>query len=257
MHRSIAIFVTLGSFAFAHDLYLMPAQTRVPVGEPAVIAAHVGDSFPASESPLDPTRIVNASAFTSFRIFGMATWGTTAPITTPGSHVIGIGTKPRLLELEAAKWEAYLKDEGLDSILAWRKQNGQSAKQGREMYSKFAKTLIVVGGQASDGYKAVAGFPIEFVLEADPATLKPGATLPVQVLWKGKPAPGLQVELAAAPTKGGTKIAGRTDAEGRLQVKLGQAGRYRVHTVAMERSTNPAEADWESVWASFTFELVQ
>lgn len=256
MHRSIAIFVTLSSAALAHDLYLMPASTRVPAGEPAIIAAHVGDSFPASESPLDPTRIVNASAFTSFRILGMATWGTTSPLTTPGSHVIGIGTKPRLLELEAVKWEAYLKDEGLDSILAWRKENGQSAKQGRELYSKFAKTLVVVGGQPSDGYRAITGFPIEFVLEADPSTLKPGAMLPVQVLWKGKPAPGLQVELAfAAPGK--PKIAGRTDSEGRLKVQLDRPGRYRLHTVAMERAVNKPEADWESVWASFTFELLK
>ncbi|MBY0374573.1 MAG: DUF4198 domain-containing protein [Bryobacteraceae bacterium] len=263
MNRCGLFFFALG--AFAHDLYLMPAQTNVQPGQPLVVAAHVGDSFPASESPIDPRRVVQArlltdgTAIENFRILGRATWGTVT-IGSPGSHVLGIGSTPKFLELEAAKFESYLKEEGLDGIMAWRAKNNESARPGRELYSKYAKTLVTAGSP-SDGYQAQAGYPIEILLEADPTRMKPGDTLPIRVLWKDQPAAGLQVELAWSPADlkqakmAKAQIVGRTDAEGRLRVQLDQPGRFRLHTVAMERHANPAEADWKSVWASFTFEM--
>ena len=254
MTRSALFFFAV--LAYGHDLYLMPSQFRLAPEQPLVLAAHVGDSFPASEGPIDPRRIVDAKVWTegapveNFRIIGRATWGT-ATIATPGSHVLGIGSTPKFLELEPAKFEAYLKEEGLDSIVAWRAANREAAKPGREIYSKYAKTLVTAQ-TPNDGYQLKAGYPIEIVLEADPTRMKPGDLLPIQVLWKGQPAAGLQVEVATAAK---ASKAGRTDGEGRLRVKLDQAGKYRLHTVAMERHANPAEADWRSVWASFTFEL--
>ena len=264
MNRYALFFFAFG--AFAHDLYLMPAPTRTEPGQTLVIAVHVGDSFPASESSIDPRRIVQArvladgTPFENFRILGRATWGS-ATLAKPGSHVIGLGSTPKFLELEPAKFESYLKEEGLQSIIEWRKQNNESTKPSRELYSKFAKTLVVAGAP-DEGYRAKAGYPIEILLEADPTRMKPGDTLPIQVLWKDQPAADLQVELAWSPSDpkqaklAKTQIAGRTDAQGRLAVKLDQPGRFRLHTLAMERHTNPAEADWKSVWASFTFELM-
>jgi hypothetical protein len=83
----------------------------------------------------------------------------------------------------------------------------------------------------------------------------------VRILFGGQPATGIQVEAAWAA--GGllktalakTTIVGRTGADGRVIVRLEKAGRYRLHALKMERCADSTAADWESNWASFTFEL--
>jgi hypothetical protein len=245
----------------AHDLYLIPQKFQVKSGESILISAHVGDAFPSGDSSLDPRRIVEARVMgganlRDWQILGRASHGF-ATFSQPGSNIVTVSTAPKFLELEAPKFESYLKEEGLDAIIAWRKQNGEAMKPGRELYSKFAKSLVITD-QSGKGFDAKAGFPIEFVLEQDPSRLAPGAELSAIVYWKGKPASGLQVEVASTPdrrTPGKPATVGSTDANGRIRVKLDKAGLYRLHTLAMERHENPAEADWKSVWATFTFEV--
>jgi hypothetical protein len=45
---------------------------------------------------------------------------------------------------------------------------------------------------------------------------------------------------------------GKTDDEGRIDVPV-TPGQWRLHAIHMERSTKP-DADWESFWATLTFE---
>jgi hypothetical protein len=78
----------------------------------------------------------------------------------------------------------------------------------------------------------------------------------MRVLWRGQPAKGLRVEKAwAAGGKHGTEIVGRTDANGCIRVSFDKPAKWRLHTVAIERTVKDAEADWESYWATLTFEL--
>jgi len=58
---------------------------------------------------------------------------------------------------------------------------------------KYAKALVV-GSRASEAFRRVIGHPVELVPQADPSTLKKGSTLPVLVLFHGKPLVGGLVE---------------------------------------------------------------
>jgi uncharacterized GH25 family protein len=100
------------------------------------------------------------------------------------------------------------------------------------------------------------GFTIEIVPEADPYELKPGDLLPLRVLFRGKPAADLQIESSlAGPSGTKTIVVGRTGSDGRLNVPIAGAGRWRLHTIKMERCDEISVADWESFWASLTFEV--
>jgi hypothetical protein len=244
----------------AHTLYLLPARFRVAVGEKVVFSIHNGDSFPASEDLVSPERIAEArlvsgagsAVLTDFRALGRALHGVVA-VEQAGTNWLVVRTKPNLLSLDPAKFEQYLNDEGLESIIAWRKEHGESAKASRERYSKYAKSLVVCD-KPSDSWKKVIGLAIEFVPDADPAALKPGDSLPVKLLWRGKPAAGLRVEKAwATKEKNGVEVVGRTDDQGRIGVPVERAARWRLHAVAMERTSG--DADWESFWATMTFEV--
>lgn len=224
-----------------------------------MVAVHNGDAFPASEDAVDPKRLLDArlvngastAPIGGFRIVGKATEGAVL-VERAGTQYLALRTATRVLELPAARFENYLKGEGLDHVVAWRARNGESAKPGRERYSKYAKS-VVMAGTPGDGWSQPLGLAIEFVPERDPATLRVGDSLPVRVVWRGKPAAGLQVECAWSA--GGGRVAGRTDAQGRVRVLLDKAGKWRLHAVAIERVVDSAEVEWESYWASFTFEV--
>jgi uncharacterized GH25 family protein len=172
-----------------------------------------------------------------------------------GDLILAVSTVPTLIELPAAKFTAYLKDEGLTDTIAWRAQHGESDNAGKERYSKYAKAILR-SGQANGFASHAVGYVIEIVPEADPYALKPGDSLPVQVLFRGQPAAGLEIESAWANTTGNqATVVGRTGADGRMRVPLAAAGRWRLHTIKMERCAEQAAADWESFWASLTFEI--
>ncbi len=78
----------------------------------------------------------------------------------------------------------------------------------------------------------------------------------MRVLFRGKPAAGLQLEAAwSGGGKSKTTVIGRTDPAGRIQVPLAAARMWRLHSLMMERCSEPGAADWESFWASLTFEV--
>ncbi|MEP7364975.1 MAG: DUF4198 domain-containing protein [Acidobacteriota bacterium] len=246
----------------AHSLYLLPSKFHAAAGDEVVFSVHNGDAFPESQDAADPRRFLDArltgsgsqSSIVDFKRWGKATHSAVR-LPEAGAYWISLHTMPRVLSLEPAKFEPYLRDEGLDWVVEWRAQNGEAQKPSRERYSKYAKTYLEAG--PGDVWKKVLGLEIEIVPEADPASVKAGGKLPIRLMWHGKPAAGIRVERAWALPDGGkgVDVVGRTDAEGRTSVTLDKAGRWRIHAVAMERAKDDAEADWVSYWASMTLDV--
>ncbi len=244
------------SSLYGHDLYLMPQKFRPAAGETILLSIHTGDSFPISEQPVDPARITAFPALpeSAWRMLNKATHATVT--VQNGSQFFAVQTKSRFLEMEPAKFEDYLKEEGLTVQLALRKEKNEATVKSREVYAKFAKTYVVAG-TSSDNFSKPLGLKIEIVPLADPASLEPGANLPVQLLYKGQPLVDVQMEIATSSDprkKTVMQIAGRTNSSGKLNIKIPSSGKIRLHALSMER-VNEATHDWESNWASLTFEV--
>ena len=246
--------LTAGALS-AHDLYLMPEEFRAGKPGPRRIWFHLGDGFPESDSAIGLDRLSNARAVgqagefevtdiqpSGDRVSGMV------DLPAKGTYLITAESPTKDIDLPAAAFENYLEHEGLQHVIEWRKKNGESQKNGLELYTKFVKSRVAVG-KPDSFYNHKLGLPIEIIPEADPFTLSKKDKLPIQVLFEGKPAPDLQIQTSWAKGKQtDTTISGRTNQEGRLEVPLGQSGTYRIHTVLMRRAK-----DWESFWASLTF----
>lgn len=246
----------------AHTLYFLPAKFKVGLGETLVFSLHNGDSFPSSDEAVSPGRLLDCrlvsnagtTPVTDFRVLGRATHAV-VKMERAGSHWLAVRTRPNMLSLDAGKFESYLKEEGLEWAVEYRKNHGEGLKPGRERYRKHAKALVVAG-TPSDVWRAPLGLELEFIPEADPAALKPGSSLPVQLLWRGRPAANIRIERAwASGGRHGIEIVGRTGADGRIAVPVDKAGQWRVHGVAIERAAQSTGADWESYWATLTFEV--
>ncbi|HKV06734.1 MAG TPA: DUF4198 domain-containing protein, partial [Thermoanaerobaculia bacterium] len=180
-----------------------------------------------------------------------------ASFPAPGLQVLVYDSAREPIELDGPKFEEYLREEGLQNVIALRAQRGQSAAPGREVFSRCAKALVAVGGKETGerGYDdRVAGLPLELVPEKNPYALAGGGEIPVRLLYQGKP---LESALVIALQKGRADqaVSARTDRKGRVALRLDKPGVWLVKAVHMVSAPKEAGADWESFWASLTFEI--
>ncbi|MCG3131139.1 MAG: hypothetical protein FLDDKLPJ_01915 [Phycisphaerae bacterium] len=249
----------LSSAALAHDFWIEPSTYFPASGEAIHVRLQVGDHFKGEPVARNDDRIER------FELVGA---GGGKPVvgrsgddpagvtraTTPGAATIVYVGRPSTIELEAAKFEAYLKEEGLDHVIEERAKRGESAKAGTEAYSRSVKCLLRVGESETQGFDRIAGLPLEIVPLQDPWAKKPGERLTVQVLQDGKPLGGVQVEAwRAGQTEAAPKSA-RTDSEGKVALTLDAPGTWMFTSVYMRRNEGGKE-DWRSTWTSLTFEV--
>ncbi len=174
----------------------------------------------------------------------------------PGAYVVGFHGKPNPVELPAAKFSAYLADEGLDAVIATRAERGETDSPVKEIFSRCAKALIVAGPLPEGIQQAdrTLGFPLELVAERAPWLLRAGDALPVRLLYEGRPLAGaLVVARHRADPNNPVKV--RSDAEGRALLPLPRDGAWMVKAVHMRPAPAGSGADWASLWASLAFSL--
>ncbi len=248
--------------AFSHDLYFMPERFAASPGTQLRVVFQNGDEFPEGVSSVKPeklqnTRLVSRGGMANFENIAAEATRTIATVRVPaaGLAILTAQTIPTFIELDPKKFGSYLEHENLQHALKWREAHGETNRPGRERYSKYVKSLILVG-KADGYYRERTGLAIEIIPEADPYSLRPGDTLPVQVLFRGSPAVDVAVESAWLENgKSKMEVVGRTDRDGRVRVPVKAIGPYRLHAIVMERCAEPKAADWESFWASLTFEI--
>jgi uncharacterized GH25 family protein len=264
----------LAAPAMAHEYWLAPARYHAAAGERNSVSAFVGTGFRGEPKPYATTRslrLVLAAARTvdlsRAAVNGELTFATFEMPDGDGA-LVAYQSNFATIEMPAAEFDAYLELEGLAGPLAARTKLGSAAGPGRERYARCPKTWIAGAGRgtnATGGRRALkpVGLPIEIVPLADPGA---GTTLPVRVLWRGRPLAGKLVRAwnapldsawtprdAAARDSVGPASQAITDARGEARVAIGPAGEWMIAAVHMIPCAERGEADWESWWASFTF----
>jgi hypothetical protein len=74
-----------------------------------------------------------------------------------------------------------------------------------------------------------------------------------RLLWRGKHLAGTQV-LARRREGPDAPLKARSDREGRVRLTLDRAGVWMVKAIHMEAAPPESGVEWESWWASLTFE---
>jgi hypothetical protein len=171
-----------------------------------------------------------------------------------GTHVIGYRSKGTLLELSAEKFESYLILEGLDHVIQTRRESGETSQPAKEIFSRAAKCIVNVGGVADSGFKLPLGYPVEIIPASDPSLASVGTPISFSVVSDGGPMDGAAV-WAFAGGEIGHKLAGKTDQTGTVTFTFDRPGVWMLSTIHMQRAPDASGADWQSVWASLTFEL--
>ncbi len=244
--------------ASAHDFWIEPSAYRVEKGAHLDVALRVGEGYrgdPVARNPEKIRRFVLVGPAGEQALAGEAGQDPAgqAEIEGPGLFVIGYHSQPSSITLEAPKFEAYLREEGLERVIALRAERGQSASPGREIYSRCAKALVASGPTEAGQADRKLGLPLELVPEANPYR-GGGKPTAVRLLFRDQPLEDALVVAIPkeAPDK---KLEARSDAAGRVVLELGAGRTWLVKAVHMVEAPAGSGADWESLWASLTFEI--
>lgn len=247
--------------ASAHDYWMVPDPLVTPGPHQVDLSLFVGEGFVAEEKkPYQrgrTTRFVHVRGGAAADLMASAVEGA-APlvrlrVAEPGGHLFVLDRNIAKIELAAAKFEDYLRHEGLEDVIAERERRGESSKLGRERYTRHLKALVQVGDARDDTFAKVMGQPLELVPESNPAFTAPGERLAFRVQFRGAPLAKARVEAfwrAGADIKGVTLT---TDARGIVDIPIDRRGAWLVRMVHMVRCDGCADADWESMWASYVF----
>lgn len=257
-----AVMVMVFQFAapsFAHDFWIEPSTFRPQTGTSLLIGLRVGQELvgdPVARDWAMIERFIVRDGEGERAVAGLEGRDPAGflAVEHPGLAIIGYRSRPKFLEMTAEKFEQYLKDEGLESVIAARKRSGDSAKSSKEIFSRCAKALIhPEGGGAGTRFDAPLAFRYEIVPKTNPYQMKSDA-MQVVVLYEGKPLPNALV-IAMHQQDPALRLRLRSDAKGRVTFHLPRHGMWLIKSVQMVPAPAGSNADWESLWASLTFEM--
>ena len=247
--------------AGAHEYWIEPTSFRPAVGRKVPLRLYVGQDFRGE------SQIFLPALFDRYAVVGSAG---EQPVTgtagddpaggftpaQPGLHVVVFHSNLATVNFDSrADFERYLDKEGLERVRSLPDyERLVNRKIIRERYSRNAKSLITVGSPAEAD--RIVGLPLELIAERNPAVGGQRGAFPVRLLLRGKPLQGALV-IAFQRTNPVTRITARTDENGRALLPLKNPGLWLLSAVHLSPAPRFAREEWESLWASLTFELAK
>jgi len=256
----IVVFLSV-SLAQAHEFWLQPKKFQYTIGETMVVDFMVGENFEGEFWDLKKHKIIKLDQLTinkSTRLTNSVKPGEGKNLTVSfqenGTHLFVMQSNNAYIKLDAEKFNAYLKEDGLDDILELRTRTNSLGDSSREHYARCAKLLVQVGDRTDETYRKIAGLPLEIIPLNNPYHLKIGEELKFRMLFNGKP---LGFTLVKVWNKGAGKTFIQnlhTDKDGTFTMRLSNTGTWMVSSVKMVPSKEE-NVDWQSYWTSFVFGL--
>lgn len=260
---AVALVAVGAGVALAHDMFIKLDSFFLPPHSTVQVPLLNG-TFALSENSITWDRVLDAGIVTagSRRAIGGEHWTaegdtTFLAVTTgnPGTYVIGVSTAHRDFGLAAADFNAYLEHDGIPDVLEARERDGELEVDVWERYAKHVKAIVQVGDTPSGGWDMVLGYPAEIVPLANPYELGIGDELAVRCLVDGKPvANQLVIVGGQAGDEAMEERALRSDDDGVVRFTIDGAGRWYVKFINMARLQNDPDIDYESKWATLSFE---
>lgn len=262
MRRKAGVFLALSLVALAgmsHEFWLQPIKYRYKVGEEMIVDFMVGESFTGEfwdmkRHKVEKLEMYNLSGKKDLIKELKTTQGKNVSFkfSQTGTHLLIMQSNAAYLELEAEKFNDYLKEDGLDYILDERRTSGELNTPSKENYTRFTKLLVQSGDKTDDTYKRKTGLRLEIIPNKNPYALTSGDYLQCQVLYEGKPSAHTLVKVWSHV---GSKVFLQniyTENDGTIKFPISNKGPWMVSSVRMIHSEKDP-AIYHSLWASLVF----
>lgn len=246
----------------AHEFWLEPVRFRLDPGEGFRMRFFVGENLMGENWGNKSKRLLSMTHYMPNNVqqdlLKTATESDSAYVdlrfNEEGTHLVAVSSKNSFIELDAAKFNAYLEEDGLREVLEHRRKTHTDTLPARELYSRFSKCILQVSEPLSATFGQKVGTPLEILPITNPYALRQGERMAIKVLYDGVPLPNALVKIWHRQGGGGTrKQELRTNIKGNLSFAVDAKGVWMVSLVHMVPAADPAQADWQSYWASLTF----
>jgi uncharacterized GH25 family protein len=247
----------------AHDFWLQPLRFWTSPGTPVPMMFLVGHGVARQRSNIAKDR------FNVFRTIGPQgvadhkselTLGQAADVapgfTPPGTYVVAFSTSNVASDLPALRFNDYATAEGLTLVLQQRATTNTATNSGRELYSRRGKALIQVGpmGRQHQPYvTAPIGLGLEIVPLLNPYALGNSRTLPVRVLYRGRPLAGALVKLNNLAADAEPVEKHLTDSTGLATFEARRSGDWQLNVVWSQPMPRNPQAEFLTTFSSLSF----
>lgn len=244
----------------AHDLYLNPASFFL--NEPGALQLEM--RLEETGFPGDPVAWKGAKTV-QFKMIGPngnhnlnnpQESNPSIMIEGNGTYQIGWHSNVTYISIEPAVFDQYITLEGYKAAITARKN--KPLARGREKYSRYLKAFVQVGSDNTGDFKTPMGFAIEIIPGSNPAFLKVGDELEVQLFYAGKPLSRKRImatyENYSEKPEDYAQTA-ETDRKGKARFKITNPGIWIIRANHMIRVEGDPKADWESFWSNMTFRV--
>jgi hypothetical protein len=256
------IFSILATPLAAHEFWIEPLEYQIEAD--GSLEAHIvnGQEFAGEELAYLPNRFVNFVMFQgdeAQRVNGRP--GDIPALQQEplgeGLHIAAYESLNATVTYEA--WEDFQKfvdHKDFGDIRSRHLERGISLDGFREIYSRYAKTLIGVGDNIGNDQRV--GLETEIVALKNPYTDDLSEGMQVQVHYRNELRVDVQVEVFQKGPDGRVSIGlYRTNADGIATFPVQPGYRYMVDAVVL-RAPNielaaTSNAVWETLWANLTF----
>ena len=247
----------------AHDFWIQPARFTLAAPGPVPVLLYVGHGAARERWGVSADRV---ALFRTVGPDGMVDrmsnltldgprFDAVVPFARPGGYVLAFQSKPAASDLPYLRFNQYLAEEGLTPIQANRKRTNSERSNGKELYSRRAKSIVQVGAIDAASIARVTrpvGLSLEIVPERHPGALKPGELLPVRVYYNRKPLAGALVKLTNLNDDDKPLKTMRTNAAGRAAFAVPRSGAWQFNVVWADVTPGGA-ADYNTTFSSLSF----
>lgn len=181
---------------------------------------------------------------------------TQAPIA--GQNILIYQSQPeKLFYQKFDKFADFVAEKADKNLLEIHKQRGLPEAGFTEIYTRFAKTILVRDISKKGLSDRYSGMEVEFVLEKTWLHKEVASRLPIRLLYQGRPL--ARAKIAVFEKGRDSKISRKThiaDKGGYVYVEPVSGHEYLIDHVTIRQADpdkNPYGAVWESLWASLTF----
>jgi uncharacterized GH25 family protein len=261
----IATLLTVISTLLAHEFWLSPDKFIYQKGEKINIRFFVGENFEGENWKGNNEKVQSLKLY-----FGGVSDDLSAYISEEkgdslemtmldeGTNLVAFNSTNSYLELEASKFNEYLKEDGLTDAIEYRKQNNETDSASKEYYQRCSKTLIQVGKVKDKTFSVATDLPVDIIPLSNPYSLRNNDTLAVKILFRNTPLRNTLIKIWQRNIDKTIKTDLTSDGNGEIKFPVSATGKWMISVVKMVRLENdpkahPISIGWQSYWGSLTW----
>lgn len=273
-----ALLIFLGmsaSVSNAHEFWIQNKRINTAQGEVVSVQLmhgerFLGDIVPTDEPQINRYELIHSPSKSSLETTDLTYrhMGKTSYTKAQESGIIVYESNLYASNLQAEKFESYLREEHLEDAIQDRAERHESNTIGRELYARCAKSILTPNDQSkhADEIDHEVGLPLEIVIESVEPSAEPSAqisegpstkhTVTALITLNGTPVQNLRT-VATSDQHPDHLIELHTDEQGRVQFDADLNAQWMITTLHIQRlseeQSTKTDADWISYWSSITF----